>query len=60
MVRGAIGRQQFGHWNTTVANAWGVLAMAKFSAAFESDAGHRHDKAVVRPPRAVVGVEAPT
>jgi hypothetical protein len=36
MVRGAIGRQQFGHWNTTVANAWGVLAMQQFSAAFES------------------------
>ena len=30
------GRQQRGHWNTTVANAWGVLAMEKFSAAFES------------------------
>ncbi len=36
MARGAIARQQFGHWNTTVANAWGVLAMEKFSAAFES------------------------
>ena len=36
LVRGALGRQQFGHWNTTVANAWGVLAMRKFSAAFES------------------------
>jgi uncharacterized protein YfaS (alpha-2-macroglobulin family) len=36
MVRGALGRQQRGHWNTTVANAWGVLAMEKFSAAFES------------------------
>jgi uncharacterized protein YfaS (alpha-2-macroglobulin family) len=36
LVRGALGRQQFGHWNTTVANAWGVLAMEKFSAAFES------------------------
>jgi uncharacterized protein YfaS (alpha-2-macroglobulin family) len=36
LVRGALGRQQFGHWNTTVANAWGVLAMKKFSAAFES------------------------
>lgn len=35
LVRGALGRQQFGHWNTTVANAWGVLAMEKFSAAFE-------------------------
>lgn len=36
LVRGAMGRQQFGRWNTTVANAWGVLAMEKFSAAFES------------------------
>jgi len=36
LVRGALGRQQAGHWNTTVANAWGVLAMEKFSAAFES------------------------
>jgi uncharacterized protein YfaS (alpha-2-macroglobulin family) len=36
LVRGALGRQQWGHWNTTVANAWGVLAMEKFSAAFES------------------------
>jgi len=37
-VRGALGRQQYGHWNTTVANAWGVLAMEKFSAAFEATA----------------------
>lgn len=36
LVRGALGRQQFGHWNTTVANAWGVLAMEKFSSQFES------------------------
>jgi uncharacterized protein YfaS (alpha-2-macroglobulin family) len=36
LVRGALGRQQRGHWNTTVANAWGVVAMDKFSAAFES------------------------
>ncbi len=38
LVRGALGRQQSGRWNTTVANAWGVLAMEKFSAAFESTA----------------------
>jgi uncharacterized protein YfaS (alpha-2-macroglobulin family) len=37
MARGAIGRQQYGRWNTTVANAWGVLAMEKFSAGFESE-----------------------
>ena len=36
LVRGALGRQLHGHWNTTVANAWGVLAMKKFSAQFES------------------------
>jgi uncharacterized protein YfaS (alpha-2-macroglobulin family) len=36
LVRGALGRQQRGHWNTTVANAWGVLALEKFSAAFEA------------------------
>ncbi len=36
MVRGALGRQQRGRWNTTVANAWGVLAMEKFSARFET------------------------
>jgi len=35
MARGALERRQRGHWNTTVANAWGVLAMAKFSARFE-------------------------
>jgi uncharacterized protein YfaS (alpha-2-macroglobulin family) len=36
LVRGAVGRQQQGRWNITVANAWGVLALEKFSAAFES------------------------
>jgi len=36
MVQGAVGRQQRGHWNTTVANAWGVLAMEKFGRAFEA------------------------
>jgi len=36
LVRGALGRQQFGHWNTTVANAWGVIAMQNFSTRFES------------------------
>jgi alpha-2-macroglobulin len=35
LVRGALGRQKRGHWDTTVANAWGVLAMDKFSRSFE-------------------------
>ncbi len=40
LVRGALGRQLRGHWNTTVANAWGVLAMEKFSASVRVDACH--------------------
>jgi uncharacterized protein YfaS (alpha-2-macroglobulin family) len=36
LVRGALGRQHHGRWDTTLANAWGVLAMEKFSAKFES------------------------
>jgi alpha-2-macroglobulin len=36
LVRGALGRQKRGHWDTTVANAWGTLAMEKFSKAFEN------------------------
>ena len=37
LARGALGRLQRGHWNTTVANAWGVLAMERFADAFETD-----------------------
>jgi uncharacterized protein YfaS (alpha-2-macroglobulin family) len=37
MVRGSVGRQHKGHWNTTVANAWGTLAMEKFSSKFEAE-----------------------
>lgn len=36
IANGAIARQQRGAWNTTVANAWGVLALEKFSAKYES------------------------
>jgi len=36
MVRGSLGRQHRGHWGTTVANAWGTLAMARFSERFEA------------------------
>lgn len=37
LLRGAVGRQQRGAWNTTVANAWGVLALERFGAAFEAE-----------------------
>jgi len=37
VVRGALGRQKRGRWDLTLANAWGVLAMEKFSKAFEEE-----------------------
>jgi alpha-2-macroglobulin len=37
LVRGTLSRQYKGHWQTTVANAWGVLAMKKFSATHEAE-----------------------
>jgi len=35
MVRGTFSRQRRGTWGTTVANAWGVVAVRRFSEAFE-------------------------
>ena len=35
LVRGTLSRQKRGTWGTTVANAWGVVAMNRFSQAFE-------------------------
>jgi len=35
LAAGALGRMRRGHWDTTTANAWGVLAMDKFSARYE-------------------------
>ncbi|HSP98402.1 MAG TPA: MG2 domain-containing protein, partial [Candidatus Dormibacteraeota bacterium] len=37
VARGALGRQQHGHWDTTLANAWGAVALRAFAAAFESE-----------------------
>jgi alpha-2-macroglobulin len=36
LLRGALGRQKEGRWRTTVANAWGRIALRKFGDAFES------------------------
>lgn len=36
LARGLLGRQVRGHWNTTVANAWATVALARFSSQFES------------------------
>jgi uncharacterized protein YfaS (alpha-2-macroglobulin family) len=35
ILRGALGRLHRGHWDTTTANAWGVLAVEKFAKEFE-------------------------
>jgi uncharacterized protein YfaS (alpha-2-macroglobulin family) len=35
LMAGALGRQRRGAWGLTLANAWGVLAVEKFSAAYE-------------------------
>ena len=35
LVGGALARQRRGAWDLTLANAWGVLAIEKFSAAYE-------------------------
>jgi hypothetical protein len=36
LARGVVGRQQRGHWDTTVANAWGALALRQFAAKVEA------------------------
>jgi uncharacterized protein YfaS (alpha-2-macroglobulin family) len=35
LARGALGRQRRGHWDTTTANAWGVVALGRFADTFE-------------------------
>ncbi|MDK2123595.1 alpha-2-macroglobulin family protein [Parachitinimonas caeni] len=35
LARGALARQREGHWNTTLANVWGVVAMDRFAKVFE-------------------------
>jgi uncharacterized protein YfaS (alpha-2-macroglobulin family) len=36
VVRGALSRQLRGTWSTTVSNAWGTVALARYAAAYES------------------------
>lgn len=37
LLRGALLRQDKGHWSTTVANAWGRVALARFVKIFEAE-----------------------
>lgn len=36
IARGVVARQQHGHWDTTVANAWGALALRRFAEKVEA------------------------
>ncbi len=36
LVRGAVARQHQGHWETTIANAWGTVVMDRYSKRFEA------------------------
>lgn len=37
LARGALSRQAGGHWQTTLANAWGVIALRHFQQRYEKD-----------------------
>lgn len=37
LVRGSLARQRSGHWDLTTSNAWGVLAMERFSSEHEKE-----------------------
>lgn len=37
VLRGVVARREGGAWQTTVANAWGVVAMRRFAAAYEGE-----------------------
>jgi hypothetical protein len=37
LARGTLGRQQHGHWDTTTANAWGTVALKRFSEVHERE-----------------------
>jgi hypothetical protein len=60
LVRGALSRQKTGIWGTTVANAWGVVALNRFSEAFEKVPAAGRVLARVGEQRAAIAIgEAP-
>ena len=36
LIRGALSRQEHGHWDLTTANAWGRLMLEKFARDYEN------------------------
>ena len=55
IAKGALGRMKRGHWDTTTANAWGVLAFEKFSASHEKEEVSGKTTAALGPKTATVG-----
>jgi len=55
IAKGALGRMKQGHWDTTTANAWGVLAFEKFSASYEKEEVSGNTTAALGPKTATVG-----
>ncbi len=49
LLRGAMLRQSRGHWGTTTANVWGVLALDKFGQRFEAEAVGGKTQATLTP-----------
>ena len=49
LVSGALQRQLAGHWSTTVANAWGSLAIAAFAQRFERESVSGRTRAAFEP-----------
>ncbi|MGN1055598.1 MAG: alpha-2-macroglobulin family protein [Comamonas sp.] len=47
LVRGLMGRQQRGHWGTTVANTWVEVALRSFSQRYEDEAVTGHTTALL-------------
>jgi uncharacterized protein YfaS (alpha-2-macroglobulin family) len=45
VAKGVVSRLRFGHWDTTMANAWGVTYFERFSDVFESEKIEGHTKA---------------
>jgi hypothetical protein len=54
LARGTLARQRRGHWDLTTANAWGVLAMQRFSKAFEAEPVTGSTRVELSGPSAVV------
>ncbi|MFI5348282.1 MAG: alpha-2-macroglobulin [Elusimicrobiota bacterium] len=54
MLRGALSRQNHGHWDLTTANAWGRLMLEKFARAYENGPVSGETKASLGGDKAII------